>query len=175
MTLPAFPEKSEIVYTAGTATSPAKALIRALTEVAQLAGDFHLGTSYLVSALPKFSTLEEAAYVTDAAGVVPLDSLPDVSRDDFYDEVAACVKALDERGFTYYAINLTHPELKVPVVYGIMPGAHFAERTINTDAIFHAAKLASQLPDPDKASQVLDQMGLVARGPITCRFSRPWP
>ena len=35
-----FPHASEIVFTAGTAASPAKAAIRALTEVAQLAGDF---------------------------------------------------------------------------------------------------------------------------------------
>ena len=36
-----FPETSEIVWTAGTAASPDKALSRALTEVAQLAGDFN--------------------------------------------------------------------------------------------------------------------------------------
>jgi ribosomal protein S12 methylthiotransferase accessory factor len=71
MTLPPSRKRARSSIRAGTATSPAKALIRALTEVAQLAGDFHLGTSYLVSALPKFSTLEEAAYVTDAAGVCP--------------------------------------------------------------------------------------------------------
>jgi ribosomal protein S12 methylthiotransferase accessory factor len=95
-----FPAKSEIVYTAGTATSPTMALIRALTEVAQLAGDFETSSSYKVSALPKFATMEEAAYVTKSAGVVPLDSLPDVSRNDFLDEVQACVDALKERGFT---------------------------------------------------------------------------
>jgi len=35
-----FPERSEIVYTAGTSTSPERAAVRALTEIAQLAGDF---------------------------------------------------------------------------------------------------------------------------------------
>ena len=35
-----FPDLSEIVFTAGTTTNPEKSVIRALTEVAQLAGDF---------------------------------------------------------------------------------------------------------------------------------------
>ncbi len=41
-----FPKLSEIVWTAGITTSPEKSLIRALTEVAQLAGDFNTGSNY---------------------------------------------------------------------------------------------------------------------------------
>ncbi|HFB83955.1 MAG TPA: hypothetical protein ENJ72_04115, partial [Thermodesulfatator sp.] len=52
-----YPHRSEIVYTAGTATSPERALIRALTEVAQLAGDFDTDGKYAESGLPKFATL----------------------------------------------------------------------------------------------------------------------
>ena len=44
-----FPEMSEIVYTAGTTPDANKALIRALTEVAQLAGDFNSGSNYVAS------------------------------------------------------------------------------------------------------------------------------
>src|SRR5204862_297091 len=47
-----FPQDSEIVFAAGTTTDPTKSLIRALTEVAQLAGDFHKRTSYRPT-LPK--------------------------------------------------------------------------------------------------------------------------
>ena len=43
---PPFPDASEIVFTAGTATSPVKAAIRALTEIAQLAGDFETNSNY---------------------------------------------------------------------------------------------------------------------------------
>ena len=57
-----FPADSEIVFAAGTTTDPTKSLIRALTEVAQLAGDFHRRTSYRPT-LPKYETLEEAAYL----------------------------------------------------------------------------------------------------------------
>ena len=157
-----FPEKSEIVYAAGTATSPAKALIRALTEVAQLAGDFHTGSSYKVSALPKFADLAAAEYVTRAAGVVALDALPDVSAPDLLQEVKNCVAALDQRGFGVYCLDVTHPELGIPAVYTIIPGAHFAYRTTGTDVVFHAAKLASQLPDPDQALAVLSNMAQAA-------------
>ena len=48
-----FPEASEIVFTAGTTPNPEKSLIRALTEVAQLAGDFNKRTSYKPT-LPKY-------------------------------------------------------------------------------------------------------------------------
>ncbi|CAO0821644.1 ribosomal protein S12 methylthiotransferase accessory factor [Desulfarculales bacterium] len=153
-----FPQKSEIVYAAGTATSPAKALIRALTEVAQLAGDFHTGSNYKVSALPKFADMEQAAYVTRAAGSVPMSFLPDVSAEDFKVEVQNCVAALAQRGLSVLTLNVTHPCLRVPAVYTVIPGAHFAYRTTGTDVFFHAAKLASQLARPEAALEVLSAM-----------------
>jgi ribosomal protein S12 methylthiotransferase accessory factor len=156
-----FPHSSEIVYTAGTATSPAQALIRALTEVAQLAGDFQTGSAYEVSALPKFASLEEARAVSRSQSTAALADLPDVSAPDLYDEVAACVAALGHRGYTAYSLEVTHPRLGIPAVYTIVPGAHFAERTRETDCLFHAAKLASQLPDPAQAGRVLAEMARV--------------
>lgn len=167
-----FPASSEIVYAAGTATNPAMALVRALTEVAQLAGEFNSNTSYKVSALPKFTSLEQAEYVTKADGVAPLDSLPDISADDLRDEVMACVAALDKRGYSVYCLNVTHPELGVPSVYTIVPGAHFACRTTGTDVVFHAAKAASQIPDPVESLVVLDQMLEVAGRSYYLEFFR---
>jgi len=167
-----FPASSEIVYAAGTATSPAMALVRALTEVAQLAGEFNTHTSYKVSALPKFANLEEAGYVMEAAGTVPLDSLPDVSAPDFRDEVMNCVAALEERGYAVYCLNVTHPQLQVPAVYTIVPGAHFAYRTTGTDVVFHAAKAASQIPDPVESLAVLNQMLEVAGQSYYLEFFR---
>jgi ribosomal protein S12 methylthiotransferase accessory factor len=167
-----FPASSEIVYAAGTATSPAKALIRALTEVAQLAGDFHTYSNYKVSALPKFASMDEARYVTEAAGEIDLDSLPDLARDDLLDEVRACTAALAARGLTVYSLDVTHPVLQVPAVYTIIPGAHFAYRTTGTDVVFHAAKLASQLADPGQALAVLGEMAQVAGDAYYLHFFR---
>ena len=72
-----FPESSEIVFAAGTTTDPTKSLIRALTEVAQLAGDFHKRTSYRPT-LPKYESLEDAAYLMAPGPVASLDSLPNL-------------------------------------------------------------------------------------------------
>ena len=44
-----FPALSEIVWTAGTTPDPQKAFSRALTEVAQLAGDFNTDSNYVAS------------------------------------------------------------------------------------------------------------------------------
>ncbi|MBA4358624.1 MAG: hypothetical protein C0405_12965 [Desulfovibrio sp.] len=122
--------------------------------------------------MPKFAGMPEARYVTESAGLVPLGSLPDLSADDIAREVLACVEALKERGFFPYVLDVTHPKLQVPSVYTILPGAHFAYRTTGTDVVFHAAKLASQLPDPLQALQVLTSMTQAAGQAYYAHFFR---
>ena len=85
-----FPRESEIVFTCGTTPHPAKSLNRALTEIAQLAGDFHRRTSYRPT-LPKYATLEEAGYLMAPGPVVPLSSLPNLSHDNLAEEVRRCL------------------------------------------------------------------------------------
>jgi len=120
-----FPVKSEIVWTAGTTPSPEKALSRALTEVAQLAGDFNSGSNYVASGLPKYTRLEDAAYVIDAPGPIPLADLPDISHPNIRNEVEACIQALSQRDYDILVVDTTHPLLAVPAFYTIVPGAHF--------------------------------------------------
>ena len=74
-----FPEKSEIVFTAGTTPNPEKSLIRAVTEIAQLAGDFVNRTQYRPT-LPKYQRLEEAQYVMTNPGTVSIQELPNLPR-----------------------------------------------------------------------------------------------
>ncbi len=153
-----FPERSEIVYTAGTATHPEKALIRALTEIAQLAGDFDTEGKYAESGLPKFSRLEEAHYVTESKRNMSIDSLPDISHVNQKVEVENCVRALAGRNLNVYAVDITHPLLGVPAVYMIVPGNHFRERTRDNSVCLHAAKLVSQFPDNGRAVYELERM-----------------
>ncbi len=89
-----FPERSEIVYAAGTGTSPERALIRALTEVAQLAGDFDTEGKYVESGLPKFANLDEAKIVIDYSHEVNLYDLPNLYSDDHVEELIALSQAL---------------------------------------------------------------------------------
>jgi ribosomal protein S12 methylthiotransferase accessory factor len=153
-----FPGSSEIVYTSGTATSPTKALVRALTEIAQLAGDFNRKTEYMVSALPKFGSLDEADYVLEAEGSAALSDLPDISHDNLRIEIERAVAALERLEKSVYVVDVTHPELKVPAVYVIVPGAHFSDRTFDTSVPFHAGRLLVQGDSPAVALGLLGDM-----------------
>ena len=146
-----FPQRSEIVWTAGTTPSPEKALSRALSEVAQLAGDFNTGSNYVASGLPKFSSLKEADYVIGAPGPIALSTLPDISNDNIRIEVESCVQALAERDFEVITVDTMHPELAIPAFYTIIPGAHFRERAAGTSVAMFVAKLTMQQFPVDQA------------------------
>lgn len=151
-----FPDRSEIVWTAGTTPSPEKAFSRALTEVAQLAGDFNTSANYVASGLPKFKRLEDARYITAPETRVDLSSLPDVSHANIRVEIENCVQALARRGLEVFLIETTHPELRIPAYYTIIPGAHFRERSRATSvAMFSARHIAHTLP-PSAAIPALE-------------------
>jgi ribosomal protein S12 methylthiotransferase accessory factor len=134
-----FPEKSEIVFTAGTTSNPEKSLCRALTEIAQLAGDFESRTTYRPT-LPKYATLEEAAYLMDGGGKISIADLPNLDDDNMRVEIERCTAALARIGMEILVVNVTHPQLNVPAVYTMIPGAHFLDHTRNTDFPQHAAR-----------------------------------
>jgi ribosomal protein S12 methylthiotransferase accessory factor len=134
-----FPGKSEIIFAAGTNSNPEKALCRTLTEIAQLAGDFESRTTYRPT-LPKYVTLEEAAYLMEDGDMVPIQSLPNLDHDNIRVEIERCAAALSRIGLEVLTVNATHPELGVPVVYTMVPGAHFLDHTRNTDFPQHAAR-----------------------------------
>lgn len=152
-----FPESSEIVFTAGTATSPEKSVIRALTEIAQLAGEFRHKTNYRPT-LPKFRRMEEAAYITHGDHVVNLSSLPDVSDGNFYQEIKSCAAALNKIGLDVFVVDITHPRIGIPAVYTIVPGAHFRDRTRDNRVSYHAARLISQMADENRAVTEMERM-----------------
>jgi ribosomal protein S12 methylthiotransferase accessory factor len=134
-----FPEKSEIVFAAGTTSNPEKSLCRALTEIAQLAGDFESHTSYRPT-LPKYASLEEARFLIEDHGTVSVSTLPNLDDDNIKVEIERCVAALKRIGLEVLVVDVTHPELGVPAVYTIIPGAHFLEHTRDTDFAQHAAR-----------------------------------
>lgn len=142
-----FPEMSEIVYTAGTTPGPEKAIIRAVTEVAQLAGDFNSGSNYVASGLPKPLSMDEVSYLTDASDTITMQEMNDLSDDNMKVEIERCVKALEEIDMEILMVDVTHPLLNIPALYTIVPGAHFRERSIRRDAGLFAAKLLNELVD----------------------------
>jgi len=150
------PAQSEIVWTAGTTPDPQKALSRALTEVAQLAGDFNTGANYVASGLPKFSEIAAARFVTHPGREVDIQQLPNLSDDNIRVEVENCVAALAQRGLEVLVIDTTHPLLGIPSFYTIIPGAHFRERAEGTSVGMFAAKLLTEKLPPRQAIAALE-------------------
>ena len=152
-----FPESSEIVWTAGTTPSPEKALSRALTEVAQLAGDFNSGSNYVASGLPKYTRLDQADYLLQPSRTVNVQSLPDLSHDNIRVEVENLVAALNSRGLEPLVIDTMHSDLGIPAFYTIIPGTHFRERAEGTSVGMFAAKLVVEKYPPPKALMELQK------------------
>ena len=145
-----FPGASEIVFTAGTASSPAKAAARALTEVAQLAGDFNSSACYEASGLSKYAVLKDTDWLQQGP-VVSLESLPSIERPDILDELHALAAGLNELGFPLYAVATTNPDTRVPTHYSFAPGLHFRERDKNASLGLFTGRLISEECATDEA------------------------
>ena len=165
-----FPEKSEIVWTAGTTTNPQKALSRALTEVAQLSGDFNTGSNYVASGLPKFKKIEEAEFVIYPGKETSITSLPDISNDNMRVEIENCISALAKKKMEVIVVNTTHPLLNIPAFYTIVPGAHFRERALGTSVGMFSAKLIAENHNPQEAIRELKQMDNVLPNKYYIKF-----
>ena len=123
-----FPTISEIVFTAGTAATPAKAAIRAITEVAQLAGDFEAGQIYEASGLSKYTTIEDIEWLRKGEEV-ELSSLPSVDDQNILNELKALANGLGDLGFNLYSVETTQDNIGQPANYSFVPGFKFRERT----------------------------------------------
>ena len=153
-----FPELSEIVWTAGTTPDPQKAFSRALTEVAQLAGDFDTASNYVASGLPKFTDLANADYVMNPGKMIDIHALPDLSNDNIKIEVENCLAALARIGMDVLLINTMHPKLEIPAFYTIVPGAHFRERALGTSVGMFASKHIADNRSPQQAIAALQKI-----------------
>ncbi|MDY0220239.1 MAG: YcaO-like family protein [Desulfobacterium sp.] len=165
-----FPGSSEIVWTAGTAPNPEKALSRAMTETAQLAGDFNTCSNYVASGLPKFATLEQADYIINHQPLTPISDLPNLADNNIRIEVERYVAALGQRGMDALLINTTHGGLQIPAFYTILPGAHFRERAAQASLGMFAARLITENFGPEEALARLDRMEALLPGRYYTRF-----
>ena len=166
-----FPDLSEIVWTAGTTPDPQKALSRALTEVAQLAGDFDTSANYVASGLPKFTNLKEADYVINpGTESIDITSLPDLSSDNIRVEVENLISALADRDMDVIVINTMHSDLEIPAFYTIIPGAHFRERALGTSVGMFSAKHIAENKAPRDAIAELQRIDRMLPGKYYVQF-----
>ena len=146
-----FPEKSELVWTAGTMTAPEKALNRALTEVAQLAGDFNSGANFVASGLPKYRRLSEAGYITHPDSIKPIHGLPDVSHENIKVEVERLIAALAGKNMEVIVVDTTYKGLALPALYTMVPGTCFRERAAAGSVGLFTAKRVTEKYPPHEA------------------------
>ncbi|MDP2863602.1 MAG: YcaO-like family protein [Desulfobacterales bacterium] len=165
-----FPDKSEIVWTAGTTPDPQKALSRALTETAQLAGDFNTSSNYVASGLPKFKTTDEACFIIEAETTTKIQSLPDLSDNNIKTEVENLTAALAKNGMEVIVINTMHPKLQIPAFYTIIPGTHFRERAIGTSIGLFCAKIIVENCKPEDAFYELQKIDKILPGKYYIKF-----
>lgn len=168
-----FPEKSEIVYTAGTTTDPEKAIIRAVTEVAQLAGDFNSNANYVASGLPKPLSMEEVEYLTKSDIDISVKEIANISDNNMKVEIDSCIDCLQSQGQSIFMIDVTHQELEIPALYTIIPGAHFRERSdIRNVGLFSAKLLMELVGDIEEKNRKLSQMEQLIPGAYYLEFYR---
>jgi len=146
-----FPEKSEIVWTAGTAPDPRKAAGRALSEAAQLGGDFESGARYLASGLPKPERIAAVDFLMEGDAVIPLSRLPQIADDNIRVEVERLIAAMAARRMEIFSIDVTHPDLMVPAFYTLIPGAQFRERAAGGSVGMFCARMITEQRPPDQA------------------------
>lgn len=165
-----FPDKSEIVWTAGTMPSANKALCRALTEVAQLAGDFNSSANYEASGLPKFTQLNAARYVTHPGTKLALQDLPDISDPNIKTEVENCINAMATRNMDTFTVDVSHPTLKIPAFYTMIPGTHFRERAPHASVGMIVAKIICDSFQADVALAKLQEFNKALPGKYYLQF-----
>ena len=168
-----FPETSEIVYTAGTTPDPEKALIRAVTEVAQLAGDFNSGSNYVASGLPKPLSMDEVKHVYDSGLQCKIDDIANLGDANIRVEVENCVESLRKIGMDTFMLDVVHPDLLIPAIYTIVPGAHFRERSmINDVGLFAAKLLVERVTEPVLLEEKLARLESIIPGAYYLDFYR---
>ncbi len=126
--------------------------------MAQLAGDFNSGSNYIASGLPKPLQLDELDHVLKSTLQIDLGDMADVDDADMYQEIKNCITAVQKMDTDIYVIDTTHPELQIPALYTIIPGAHFRERAMGGNGAMFAAKLASQLLEAQDLTDKLMKM-----------------
>lgn len=145
-----FPGQSEIVFTAGTASSPEKAAIRALTEIAQLAGDFETSSNYEASGLPKYTHPDQFAWLTTGP-TVSIHDLPSGTDTDITLELMNFCSRLKEMGHTFFSVDTTQDALGIPANYNFVPGFLFRERTPMASLGLFVGRVLAEEMEPEHA------------------------
>jgi len=118
----------KVYATAGTHLNPEFAVIRGLNELAQHRA--HMLYRELVQkrpgaptyCFPRFKDLESAKFLLDGEKI-EFASLPSFSHPDFKVEIEHLLDLLTQKHLEGFVIETTHPDLNLPAVIVVIPGA----------------------------------------------------
>jgi ribosomal protein S12 methylthiotransferase accessory factor len=119
----AAPDIPNVWHGSGCHPDPAVAVSRALTEAAQCRLTYISGTRddlQLVSGASLALRLFDE--FCEPGGVRNLEELPDLSTASVASDLDAVVERLAHNGFKAFGVDLTHPELEIPVAVSFVPG-----------------------------------------------------
>jgi ribosomal protein S12 methylthiotransferase accessory factor len=103
--------------------------------------------------------MEEVRYLTEVEETVTLQEMADLTDQDIKVEVDRCIDSLKKIGMEVFMVDTTHPDLDIPALYTIVPGAHFRERSmIKSVGLFAAKLLMERVADPTLQEEKLARM-----------------
>lgn len=126
-----FHPKEKIIFNnyfnCATAPDPEIALIRAITEAAQNRSVCKYRKFFFENRNGFFSgaaknVLRQYKWLTSDKKQISINQLPNISREDFKEEINLMVNDIAEKGYDVLAYDLTHPGIKIPVVRVVIPG-----------------------------------------------------
>lgn len=164
-------EDQKIIFGFGTHFDPSYAILRALTEANQFLPSVEnetIGTrpGYIIkddemSSWLKTATLQNQPYLTpqnDRAKITAQDYKV-VFHNDFRDDVHYCVDLLNKHGMNTYVLDLTHPDILLPVVKVIVPGLRHFWRRLAPGRLYDVPVKMGCLEAP-KAEEELNPIGV---------------
>lgn len=131
-------DMAAFAFGCGTHSNPEIALLRAISEVVQIAVSLSIQRKQLaderfrknydeqhIATLMKFdelSQLDELSFLLDGREKIDFKTLHNYSQDDILTEINKLCEELERNGLDTIVVDLTSPKLNIPVVRVLVPG-----------------------------------------------------
>ena len=147
---------------AGTHPNRELALARALIELAQHRAQFVYAEKVLkrpggvTYCFPAFASEEERRWIKEGPEI-EFEEVASLKGQDFKEEVAQMVAQWQERGFSVYLVDCTHPQLGLPAVVVSVPGARLNRPSTKIHPYVILARQFMKMARYAEAAKALEQ------------------